>query len=149
MEKVMQNPRALGLLAPLCLCLAVAACSGTVDRRGYRLSERDVEQIQIGVSTEQDVLTIMGTPTTRGTFDENVWYYIGSEQEQWAFLEADLIDRNILEVRFDEAGYVQSMDAYGPEIAQDVDPVDRETPTRGNRVTFIQQLLGNLGRFNN
>lgn len=138
----------LRLLVPLGLCLAVVACGGTVDRRGYRVSERDVSQIQVGVSTEQDVLTIMGTPTTRGTFDEKVWYYIGSELEQWAFLEPDLIDRNILEIKFDEAGYVSSLGNYGAEIAQDVNPVDRETPTRGNRVTFIQQLIGNLGRFN-
>ena len=140
---------ALRLLLPLALGLAVTACSGTVDRRGYRVSERDIEQIQIGLSTEQDVLTIMGTPTTRGTFDENVWYYIGSETEQWAFLEADLVDRDIIEIHFDDAGYVASIDNYGPEIAQEVNPVDRETPTRGNRVTLIQQLLGNLGRFNN
>ena len=144
----MQNWKPLSLLVPFGLCLAVAACSGTVDRRGYRVSDRDVEQIQIGISTEQDVLTLMGTPTTRGTFDQNVWYYIGSEMEQWAFLEADLVDRVIIEVRFDEAGYVSSIDNYGPEIAQDVDPVDRQTPTRGNRVTFMDQLLGNLGRFN-
>ena len=144
----MHSWKPLRLLVPLGLCLAIAACEGTVDRRGYRVSERDVEQIQIGISTEEDVLTLMGTPTTRGTFDEKVWYYIGSELEQWGFLEADLIARDIIEVHFDDAGYVAAIGIHGAEIAQDVDPVDRETPTRGNRVTFVDQLLGNLGRFN-
>lgn len=136
-------------LLPLGLCLAATACSGVVDHRGYRADSRDVEQIQPGISTEQDVLAVMGTPTTRGTFDEKVWYYVGSETETLAFMEADLVNRDIIEVKFDEAGYVFSVGQYGAEIAQDVDPVDRETPTRGNRITFIEQFLGNLGRFNN
>lgn len=136
-------------LLPLGLCLAVAACSGIVDRRGYRADERDVSQIQPGISTKDDVLTLMGTPTTRGTFDGDVWYYIGQETETLAFLEPDLVERDIIEVEFDDNGFVFSVNQYGAEIAQDVAIVDRETPTRGNRITFIEQFLGNLGRFNN
>lgn len=136
------------LALPVGLCVALAACSGIVDRRGYRADEADVSQIQPGISTADDVIAIMGTPTTRGTFDNQVWYYIGSETETLAFMEADLVDRNIIEVHFDEQGYVFSVEQHGAEIAQDVDLVDRETPTRGNRVTFIDQFLGNLGRFN-
>jgi outer membrane protein assembly factor BamE (lipoprotein component of BamABCDE complex) len=136
------------VLLPLGICLAATACSGVVDHRGYRADRRDLEQIQPGISTEQDVLAIMGTPTTRGTFDEKVWYYVGSETETLAFMEADLLDRKIIEIRFDDDGYVFSVNEYGPEIAREVDPVDRETPTRGNRMTLIEQFLGNLGRFN-
>ena len=133
---------------PLALCLAASACAGVVDHRGYRAERLDIEQIQPGISTEEDVLAIMGSPTTRGTFDGNTWYYIGSQTETLAFMEADLVERDIIEVKFDDAGYVFSVSEFGAEIAQDVDPVDRQTPTRGNRVTFIDQFLGNLGRFN-
>ncbi|MGF1624131.1 MAG: outer membrane protein assembly factor BamE [Alphaproteobacteria bacterium] len=137
-----------GVALPLALCLAATACSGVVDHRGYRADRHDIGQIQPGISTEDDVLAIMGTPTTRGTFDGRTWYYIGQETETLAFLEADLLNRDIIEVQFDEAGYVFSVSEYGAEIAQDVRPVDRETPTSGNRLTFIDQFLGNLGRFN-
>ena len=133
---------------PLGLCLAAAACGGVVDHRGYRADQRDLDRIQPGISTEQDVLALLGTPTTRGTFDEKVWYYVGSETQTLAFMEADLVERDIIEVKFDDAGFVFSVSEYGAEIAQDVEPVDRETPTRGNRITFIEQFLGNLGRFN-
>ncbi|MEZ5667260.1 MAG: outer membrane protein assembly factor BamE [Alphaproteobacteria bacterium] len=144
----MQFGKTAMVLTALGACALASACEGVVDRRGYRAEQRDVQQIQIGTSTEQDVLTIMGTPTVRSTFDENTWYYIGSETETWAFMRPELVDRNIIEVQFDPAGYVAAIETYGAEIAQDIDPVDRETPTRGNRVTFIQQFLGNLGRFN-
>ena len=33
------------------------------------------------------------------------------------------------------------------EDAQDVDPVDRETPTEGRDLTLLQQLFGNIGKF--
>ena len=40
------------------------------------------------------------------------------------------------------------MRVYGQEDGRTIAYVDRTTPTEGNELTLIQQLLGNLGRFN-
>jgi hypothetical protein len=37
---------------------------------------------------------------------------------------------------------------YGVEDGRIVEPVERTTPTYGQELTVMQQLLGNFGRFN-
>jgi len=37
---------------------------------------------------------------------------------------------------------------YDKENAQDFDLATRVTPTEGHKLTFIEQLIGNIGRFN-
>ena len=51
-------------------------------------------------------------------------------------------------VKFDDGGMVSNMYIYGVEDGVVVEPVERETPTFGQELTIMQQLLGNFGRFN-
>ena len=59
-----------------------------------------------------------------------------------------MVERRILKLQFDQDGTLVSMEQLGLEDAQDVNLVDRETPTRGRELGALEQLLGNLGKFN-
>ena len=58
----------------------------------------------------------------------------------------DDTDRRIIAVTFDENGLVSDVAEYGLEDGRVVAIADRETPTRGRELTFLEQLLGNVGR---
>jgi len=51
-------------------------------------------------------------------------------------------------IHFDPSGVVEDVKVYGPDDARQVKLVDRTTPTAGKEITVLQQLLGNVGRFN-
>ena len=131
-----------------CLSLAsIVACTPVTAQRGNLLEDHQVTEIKVGESTRQDVLYILGSPTTQSTFNSNVWYYIGQETEKHGILDDEVTNERIVAVVFNEEGIVQ--------IIQDIDqereniPYARgKTPTHGNDLTFMQQLLGNMGRFN-
>ena len=53
----------------------------------------------------------------------------------------------MLAIAFDSQGIVQDMKVYDKSDGRLVAMVDRQTPTHGNELTIIQQMLGNLGRF--
>ncbi len=42
---------------------------------------------------------------------------------------------------------VASVDTRGLEQSRTIKPVERTTPTHGNKMTVFEQLVGNLGRF--
>ena len=44
---------------------------------------------------------------------------------------------------------VKEIKRYGLKDGKQIAFVDRETPTRGKEMTVLEQLFGNLGRFNN
>lgn len=124
-----------------------AACSPTVSQRGNMLENFQLEKIQTGVHTKTDVLQILGSPTTQSPFNDNIWYYIGQETEKRGILDPKVTKERVIVVLFDESSVVQTInesDAGRIDI-----PIERsKTPTHGNDVTFMQQFLGNLGRFN-
>ena len=135
----------LGFAAALTL---VACISPRIDQRGNKPDEDQVVQINPGVDDKNRVAELIGTPSTISTFDDKTWYYISKRTETTAFFDPDVTDQEVLAISFDDNGIVQNMKVYGQEDGRQIAYVDRTTPTEGNRLTIIQQLLGNLGRFN-
>lgn len=129
------------------LAISTAACSPVINQRGNLLESHQLEKVEAGVSTESDVLRILGSPTTKAPFDENIWYYIGQETEKRGILDAEVKNERIVIVAFAEDGTVAAI-READQGRIDV-PVTRDrTPTYGNDLSAIQQILGNLGRFN-
>ncbi|WP_207478956.1 outer membrane protein assembly factor BamE [Arenibaculum pallidiluteum] len=143
-KTLLRNATALGLLG-----LALAACSPTVNTRG-NLAEADrLQQIQPGVSTRDQVAALLGSPSSTSTFDRNTWYYIGQRTEQTAFFNPEIIERKVIQIRFDDTGRVQEMKQLDASDGHEVALVERRTPTAGRELGILEQILGNVGRFNN
>ena len=138
------------LAAGLLVAATVAACSPRVATRGNLVEDYRLEQVHTGTSTKADVATILGTPTTVSTFDDNTWYYIGQRVETVAFFAPEVTQRRVLRMQFDPTSStltdIKEVDlADGQQVAM----VTRETPTLGRRIGILEQFLGNIGRFNN
>ena len=54
--------------------------------------------------------------------------------------------QQVVLVRFDGRGIVEEARRIGPEARREVSFVQRETPSPGTERTFMQRLLGNIGR---
>lgn len=125
---------------------AMAACDTPVHVRGHVTDPESIEAIKAGEYTEEDVLALLGTPSTVSTFNERKWYYIGYRSSQFAFERPEVLERNVLVVSFDDTGFVNDKEIYSLEDGREIEFVSRETPTEGRDFTVLQQLLGNLGR---
>jgi outer membrane protein assembly factor BamE (lipoprotein component of BamABCDE complex) len=122
------------------------ACEKEVRIRGHVPDPDSMEAIKAGLHSRDDVLELLGTPSTISTFDDQKWYYIGQKSIQFAYKRPRILDRNVVVVSFDESGYVTETTFYSLEDAQEIKPVARVTPTEGRDFTVLQQLLGNFGR---
>ena len=126
---------------------AAAACSPIVETRGFLVDDDRVAGIAAGRTTAREVLGLLGTPTSVAAFDDRTWFYIGQRTEKVAFFAPEVTDRRVLVLRFDETGLLEQIDDLSADDGQYVALVDRETPTLGRRMTFLEQVIGNLGRF--
>jgi len=77
----------LGLLTGL-----VTGCSPTIDQRGNAPDPDDVLALQPGVDDKAKVFQLLGSPSTAGTFDDKIWYYISKRTATVAFLDPSVID---------------------------------------------------------
>ena len=127
-------------------CLLIA-CTPVTAQRGNMLEDTQLPKIVAGESTMTDVLQSFGSPTAQSTFDTNIWYYIGQETEKYGILDHEVVEERIVSVTFNEEGIVQVVEEVDNERLE-VPYASDTTPTHGNDFTFLQQLLGNVGRFN-
>ncbi|MDR3424827.1 MAG: outer membrane protein assembly factor BamE [Alphaproteobacteria bacterium] len=123
---------------------ALAACAPTVANRGNILDPESLAQIKPGETTREEVATKLGTPTAISTFDDKVWYYVGRQTEQYSFLDPEVLKQQAVEIDFDDKGVVTSAKKLDLSQAADATPVDRETPTFGQKQTLLRELLGDL-----
>jgi len=146
---ISSRSRALRRLAVAASVVALlAACEGRFASRGFVPDEDTIASIQPGAATKLDVEDTLGTPSTVGTFQQNVWYYIHERTQQKAFFDPEVLERKIVVVSFDDQDVVSDIRVYTKDDAKNVELVERETPTAGNELGFFEQLFGNLGRFN-
>ncbi|HCQ71341.1 MAG: cell envelope protein SmpA [Alphaproteobacteria bacterium] len=127
--------------------LITSACAPTLATRGNLIEDEQITKVKIGFHTRSDVMRAMGSPTTTAPFDDHVWYYIGQETTKKGILDPEVVNERIVMVTFDDAGVVQKIEDIDAE-RMDVALSRERTQTHGNDYTVMQQLLGNLGRFN-
>jgi outer membrane protein assembly factor BamE (lipoprotein component of BamABCDE complex) len=135
----------IGLVLMAC-AVGLAACNPTLRSHGYRYTLGEEPEINVDVDNRSTVLSQLGNPSTRGVFEEDIWYYISSTRETLAYLQPQIRDRRILAIRFDDDGVVEEVAEYDLEDARIVRYAARQTPTRGRELSLLEQLLGNVGR---
>ena len=126
--------------------LLLGGCMGETLTRGYVPSELALEQVTVGASREQVLLTL-GTPSTTADFSGEVFYYITQKSNRpVAFMNARVIDQRVLAIYFTEDGAVEQIADYGLQDGRIFDFVSRTTPTTGKDFSFISQHLSATGR---
>lgn len=127
--------------------LVLAGCGGFTQsyQRGYLLAEGALEQIPLGASQEQ-VLIVLGTPSTVATVSGEVFYYISQRSEQTAFLPQKVVDQRVIAVYFDKNRRVERLANYGLQDGKIFDYVSRKTPTSGEELSYLSYVFRIIGR---
>ena len=130
--------------AILAVSLAVAGCLGSTYQRGYVFDQASLDQVPVGASQEQ-VLLVLGTPSTIATVSGEVFYYISQRTERKAaFMNPQVVDQRVLAIYFTEDRRVERIANYGVQDGKIFDFVSRTTPTGGEELSFLRQVFSGL-----
>ena len=128
--------------------LALAGCDLPTTQRGNLPKADALNQVKPGITDKQTVTRLLGTPSATAAFDDHTWYYISNETKQVAFLDPQLLDQQVVAIRFNDQGIVVGVDRKGLSDANAITPNPNATPAPGREYTFLEQLIGNFGKFN-
>lgn len=129
-------------------CLMVLAlgglpggCFGETFQRGYVLPDGALQQIPLGASQEQ-VLLVLGTPSTVATVSGEAFYYISQRAERAvSFMPTHIVDQRVIAVYFDKNRRVQRLAEYGLKDGKVFDFISRTTPTSGADLSIINGIF--------
>ena len=128
--------------------LLVAGCAAQHAHKGSVLDTQLVSSIQPGVDNQASVEKLLGRPTFVGQFAPNDWIYVARDTTQLAFRNPRVTKQTTLIVHFDRAGNVASVEQTGKDLAMNLDPANRRTPTMGRKKSFFEELFGGIGSVN-
>src|SRR5205085_8022355 len=115
-ERFAHRMRAFAAVA--LVCAALGGCTGEQFQKGYIIPPGALEQIPIGASQDQ-VLIVMGTPSTVATLNGEVFYYISQRSERpAAFMPQSVTDQRVIAVYFDPTRHVERIANYGMKDGQ-------------------------------
>lgn len=140
----MTTKLATSLLVAALAGAALSACAPP-RQHGYVLAESALDQVPVGSSREQ-VLLVLGTPSTRSTLAGDTFYYISQAIAENPLMGRSIEDQRVLAVYFDDKGMVREIGNYGLKDGRVFDFIQRKTRTGGADLSLISQILQGVGR---
>jgi outer membrane protein assembly factor BamE (lipoprotein component of BamABCDE complex) len=131
------------------LALGLGGCLGYDGQvvHGYQLNPKTAGEVKAGSSAEQ-ILVLLGSPTTTSTVGGDAWYYISQVTDRsLGFMPPKVTDQRVFAVYFTKEKRVERVANYGMEDGKVIDFVSRTTPTAGAESTFLKGMFINLLHF--
>ena len=127
--------------------LGVSACAPVFRNHGYVPPDEDLAQIVVGQTTMDDLQGMIGRPSAQGLLTGSGWYYVGSRWRHYGAARPQEVSREVVAISFAPSGAVSNVERFGLDRGRVVVLSRRVTEGSVSEVSFIGQLLSNLGNF--
>ena len=129
--------------------LVVTNCSfkKVVKNHGVPFLEKKQKQLIIDKSTSNDVRKILGTPSTRSKFDNDIWIYIERKQTQSKLSNLGrmkIFKNDILVIEIDNYGILKKKEFYNMEDMKKIKIVEESTEATFARNSFIYDFMSSM-----
>ena len=126
--------------------ILISNCSFNLvdDHHGVFFLDKKQKKIKVNESNTNDILSILGEPSTKSSFDQDVWIYIERKITNSHFFgKRNLIVNNVMILDIDDNGILSKKEFYDINDMKKIkfDPNRTESITRR---TFIYNFLSSL-----
>lgn len=128
------------------ISLLFSGCTPISQVKGYLPNDLRIDMLQNKMLSKTDVLTNVGEPVIKN-YDDREWIYFKQNVEKFAFLKPKVKERNIFVFQFDLNDNLTKINEYDLTDERIVKIEKDFIKTDGKRISFFDQMLGNLGNF--
>ena len=119
------------------------SCTTNIKNHGYIPSKSDLETLVIGKDTKQSISKKIGLPATSGL--EGAYYYVRSTFNTPGFKSAQLVDRKVVVLSFDQRSKLKNIETFNVDNANFVRLDYWVTETGIDNKNILQQIIGSIG----
>ncbi len=114
---------------------------------GVPFLEKKQKELIVNESTSNDVRKILGTPSTRSKFDNDIWIYIERKQTQSKLSNLGrmkIFKNDVLVLEIDSYGILKKKEFYNIKDMQKIKVVDDTTEAVFARNSFIYDFMSSM-----
>ena len=109
----------------LLLLIFIVNCSGNkvTNYHGVKLLDKKIDKIEINITNKNDLIKLIGNPSTISDFDENRWYYFERLKTNQSLIKLGnqkIKKNNVLIVDLDDYGIVKNKKLLNIDDMNDV-----------------------------
>jgi len=133
----------------LAVLITFSHCSfnKVIKKHGVRNLENKQNQLSINISNSNNIKQILGPPSTKSTFDNNLWIYIEREithEKLTKFGKEKLLKNNVLMLELDNKGILVSKKFYDINKMNDLDFSELSTENKYTKKSFVYDFLSSM-----
>ncbi len=135
------------LLITITLLLTNCSLNKVVHHHGVHNLEKKQTKLKVNFSNKNDVISIMGPPSTKSTFDQDVYIYLErktSSAKLSKLGKKKLLMNNVLVLEIDKKGLLVSKKFYNKDDMNKINFDEAQTSIEYSKRTFLYNFFSTL-----
>ena len=131
------------------LSLIVSNCSfkKVVKHHGVPFLEKKQKLLVVNTTNKNDIIKILGNPSTTSKFDNDVWIYIERKQTQSKLKNLGrmkIYKNDVLVLEVDDYGILKKKEFFNKDDMQNIKVVEASTEVGFKRKSFIYNFMSSM-----
>ena len=129
--------------------LIVTNCSfkPVVKHHGVPFLEKKQASLMVSKSNKNDIIKILGSPSTKSKFDNDIWIYIERKQTQSKLKNLGrmkIFKNDVLVLEIDSYGILKKKEFYNKEDMENIKVVEATTEAGFKKNSFIYEFMSSM-----
>ena len=129
--------------------ILILSCSlnKVVKHHGVHFLDKKNGKLVLNHSNKNDILTLLGEPSTKSTFDNDVWIYIERKTSKgpiYKLGKEKLLVNNVLVLEINDMGLLTSKKFYDKEKMNDIEFSQNSTDSVYTKRSFVYDFLSSM-----
>ena len=129
------------------LCIANCSFNKAIKHHGVNFLEKKQEKLILKTTNKNDIVKILGPPSTKSTFENDVWIFIERKtttKKLFKLAREKILVNNVLVLEIDSYGLLVKKEFYNMEKMNDLDFSKKKTETIYTKKSFVYDFMSSM-----
>ena len=120
-----------------------------VDNHGIHYLEKKHKELTINISNKNDIINILGPPSTKDKFDNDVWLYIERKKTNKGLLalgRKKTYVNNVLLLEINNKGLLAKKEFFNINNMNKINFSESSTERSNSKISFVYDFLSSMGQ---
>ena len=135
------------IIIAIFLLISNCTLNKLVKHHGVHFLDKKQEKLILSTTNKNDIIKILGPPSTKSTFDNDVWIYIERKQIESSIFKLGkekLIVNNVLVIEINNQGLLVKKDFYDVNKVNEYKFSEAKTEAAYSKKSFVSDFFSSL-----